>query len=207
MTHDQTVALFAGSVIAAIVAGIVYLANRRSNEIRATLLPIVTAAGWAGAERKRFATAVKGVWHSLPAQIAFHARQKSVPARLILMLRAPGVSRLIVQRRTKYLFHNRPLAWFGPPLIDVHHPAGQELWVRSDEPAFAERVFGDEKLVSMISRNLTDAFDEVRVDRKGVRITRALPNTANAFRIDATVIETTARDEVAIAEALLRKVT
>ena len=205
MTHEQTVIVLVGSAIAALWLTIGILARRRAKTIRSVLTPAVTAAGWAGVDNV-FATAgVKGVWHALAARVVYLHRQKSIPARLALTVRARGVSRLIVQRRTKSLLHNRPLAWFGAPLVDVHH-AAQDLWIRADEPAFAERIFGDEKLVSMISKNLTGAFDEVRIDGKGMKITREFPYAPNAFKVDRVLIETTARDELAMAEALLRKI-
>jgi hypothetical protein len=46
--------------------------------------------------------------------------------------------------------------------------------VRADEISFASRLVDDSKLASLIAQNLVEPFDEIRLDRTGIRVTRAL---------------------------------
>jgi hypothetical protein len=213
MSEDQAVLVGVG-VAGLVVIAMLVIVSRRTTAVRQLLANLASAAGWTDLRTISFlGSGVKGTWKSFPVSISYRARQKGVPQRLILKLRAQTDARLIVKRRFEGLLSNRPLTWFGPPLIDVHQPAAAELWIRSDQAAFAERIFNDAEVVKKIADNVVARFDEIRVDRNGLRITRAIDEQAVrqkygfgfTIAFDPKRYETIAGEELALAEALVNR--
>jgi len=215
MNQEILGTLIAFAVPLAVVVLVFAFARRQAGSVRDVLLPVVTAAGWANLEPTWFtASGFRGLWRTFPVELAYAPRQKGVPRRLILKIRAPSQSRILIKRRM-YGFLSRPFTLFGPPVVEMRQPAAQELWVRADEPAFAERIFGDGALVSMISKNLVAAFDQIRIDGSGIRVIRSLddrPVRAKynmpvfAMKFEPERFEPIAREMVALSEALAGKV-
>ncbi|HEY3057149.1 MAG TPA: hypothetical protein VGK31_14580 [Thermoanaerobaculia bacterium] len=214
MREDQLLPIVVAGAFVVVV--IVFVAiSRRTGAIGVMLRELAASAGWTNVQKLFMSPAgVKGTWRSFPVELSYHLRQKGVPQRLILKVRAQTDSRLMVKRRFTGFFSNRPLTWFGPPLIEVRQPAAAEFWIRGDEAALAERLFGDSAVASVMYTNLVARFDEIRLDRRGLRITRALDDhlvTAKyamprfAVRLDVTKFEPIAREELALAEALVNK--
>jgi hypothetical protein len=201
------------SLIIVLIVLVVIAASKANTTTRELLRRTATAAGWSDLRNLFFAgTGVKGTWRSFPVELSYMPRQKGVPRRLILKVRARTDSRLIVKRKFSGLFSNRPLTWFGPPLVEVK--SAEELWVRADEAGLAERLIADHVLASLIWTNLVARFDEIRVDGKGLRILRALDEQlvrekygipAFQMRMDPARIEPIAREELALADALVTK--
>jgi hypothetical protein len=210
--QDQYRVLFAVAFAAVAVIVILILASRTTSGVRERLRDLATSAGWSDLVDVSFlGSGVKGMWRSFPVQLVYYARQKSVPRRFILKVRAQADSRFIVKRMFRGFFSNRPLTWFGPPLIDVRQSAAAELWVRGDEGTLAERIFSDPKLTALISENLVARFDEIRIDRRGLRVTRALDERPVKEKyglplfFKADQAEPIAREELALASALVDK--
>lgn len=219
MSQDSSAVVLTGigiAVFAAFVIFIVFALRRHVGTVRDLLRSLAASAGWTDLRNAFFAAAgVKGLWRLFPAQLSYHARQKGVPQRMILTVTAQTDTSLIVKRRFTGVFANKPLAWFGPPIIELHQPGAEGFWVRGDV-MLADRFFGDASLASKISENLVARFDEIRIDRKGLRITRALDDrlvrqkfglAAFSMRFDAAQFEPIAREELALAEALAGKLT
>ncbi len=185
---------------------VIALLSRHTKAIREILAALATSAGWSGLRNVFLAGAgVKGMWRSFPVELSYHPRQKGVPERLVLKVRARTDGRLIVKRKFQGLFSNRPLSWFGPPVIDVHHPAAAELWIRSDQPALAERLFTDSDLARKVAGNLAVRFDEVRIDRRGLKVVRALDPRSPFSAVKFDRVESIAREELELAEALVER--
>ncbi|HSP17271.1 MAG TPA: hypothetical protein VLV78_21185 [Thermoanaerobaculia bacterium] len=211
MREDQ--AVFVGIAAAAVIAiVVVVITSRRSSSIRQLLAALASAAGWSDLRTVFVAAAgVKGRWRSYPVQLSWHPRQKGVPQRVILKVGARTDARLIVKRKFTGFLSNRPLTFFGPPVVEAHQPAAAELWVRSDEAALVERLFSDANLARSISENLVARFDEIKVDRRGLKITRAIDDRivrtryGIAFKLtfDASHYEPIAREELTLSEALV----
>ncbi len=212
----EEVAVFFGIAVAVVITiTAVAFASRRTKEIRQILAGLATSAGWSGLRNAFLAAAgVKGTWRSFPVELSYHQRQKGTPERLVLKVRARTDGRLIVKRKFEGFFSNRPLTWFGPPVIDLHQPAAAELWVRSDQPALAERLLGDSDLARRLVENLLARFDEVKIDRRGLKIARALDERpvrvkygigAFSMKFDPSRYESIAREELALAEALVER--
>ena len=203
-------------MFAAFVIWILLAVNRRTATIRDLLRSLAASAGWTDLRNVFFAAAgVKGMWRSFPAQLSYHARQKGVPQRLILTVTAHTETALIVKRRFTGVFGNKPLAWFGPPVIEVHQPAAEGFWVRGDV-MLADRFFSDASVAPKISENVVARFDEIRIGSKGLRITRSLDDRlvrqkyglpAFSMRFNAAQFEPIAREELALAEAMAGKLT
>ncbi|HSP35383.1 MAG TPA: hypothetical protein VLU46_13800 [Thermoanaerobaculia bacterium] len=215
MSDELTAIVIVAAIAAAVVTLVVLVGRRRNRAIRDMLLPIVTAAGWADVRPASFGwIGLRGVWRSYPVELAYAARQKSVPQRFILRVKAPSSSRLSVKRRM-YGFLTRPFTMFGPPLVEMRHPGAQELWVRADDMALAERVFFDDKTARLIAGNLVAAYDEVLVNSKGVRITRSLDDRPVRKKYDFAMVTMSfdpqrfapiIHEEIALAEALVDKI-
>lgn len=188
--------------------------NRRSGAVRELLRTITSAAGWTDLQNVSFiASGVKGMWRQFPVEFVFRQRQKGVPQRFILRISARSDTYLNVKRRFEGFFSNKPLTWFGAPLIDVHQPSASQFWVRGD-PSLAGRMFGDPKVASLIATNLVARFDELQVDGSGLRLTRALddrnvrmkynmPSFTLAF--NARQFEPIAHEQIELAEAMVAK--
>ncbi len=204
--------LFAAFTVVLVI--LLSVVNKRSTAVRALLRRIVEAAGWTNLENVSFiGSGVKGMWRQFPVELVYRQRQKGTPARLVLKMSARSDTYLNVKRRFEGFFSNRPLTWFGAPLIEVHQPAASQMWIRGDQ-ALAERIFGDAKVASMIATNLVARFDELQIDGSGLRIVRAvddrlvrakynMPSFTMAF--DAKLYEPIAREQIALAEAVVAK--
>jgi hypothetical protein len=210
-TTTVIIAVGAAAVFAALA---VILASRRTSGVRDMLAAVATSAGWSDLRSSFvFASGVKATWRSFPVDLAYLPAQKGVPQRLRTRIRAQSDALLTIKRRFPGVFSNKPIAWFGPPLIDVHHPAAAELWVRGDA-ALAERLFGDTSLMSMISSNVVARFDEIRIDRRGLSVLRSLDdrNVRELYGLrkfqwtpDPEQFEPIAREEIALAQSLSQK--
>lgn len=188
--------------------------NRRAKVVNALLHRIAEASGWTNLQNLFFAsTGVRGTWRQFPAELAYRQRQKGAPQRLVVRIEARSDAQLIIKRKFDGVFSNRPLTWFGPPLIEVHQPSAAQVWVRGD-PSLAERIFADSKLASMIGTNLIARFDELKVDARGLRITRSLDSREAkakydiptfALSGDVNKFEPIAREQIELAEAMVGK--
>lgn len=165
---------------AAMIALIVLIATMSTRRVIDALEAFARSAGWQNVVRLRLRTGVAGLWNGVAVRLRHQGRYKSTPERLITTVERPASSRVIIKRKFKG-FWTRPLTWFGPPLVETH---AQDLWVRSDEVSFVNRLFADSRIVSLIEQNLVEAFDEVRIDRSGIRITRALDEKNMRQRMD-----------------------
>jgi hypothetical protein len=189
-----------------LIIAAVWRSSTTKSSIRERIRNLVLAAGWTNLTNPFFLIGVKGIWRSFPVEFAYRTREKSTPRRFILTIGAQTDARLIVKRRFAGFFSNKPMTWFGPPLID----AGQdELWVRGDQPTLAQRIFADPQMAALIAENVVGRFDEIRVDKRGLRIRRALDERPVRARyglplfFDPEKAEPIAREELALAEALV----
>ena len=150
-------------IFGVLMVALVMTLNKRSGAVRELLRTITSAAGWTDLQNVSFiASGVKGMWRQFPVEFVFRQRQKGAP-QLILRISASSDAYLNVKRRFEGFFSNKPLAWFGAPLIEVHQPPASQFWVRGD-PSLAERMFADQKIASLIAANLVARFDELQVD-------------------------------------------
>ena len=188
--------------------------NKRSAAVREMLRTIASAAGWTDLQSVSFvASGVKGMWRQFPVEFVYRQRQKGAPQRLVLKISAQSDAYLNVKRRFEGFFSNRPMTWFGAPLIEVHQPSASQMWVRGD-PSLAERICADQKVASLIGANLVARFDELQVDGSGLRITRALDDRnvrmkynmpSFTMKFDARQFEPIAHEQMALAEAVVAK--
>ena len=201
-------------LMAVIVIGLLFLARRRTKAIEQMLGPIVQSAGWSNLTKSGWVgTGVSGMWQRFPIEIHYHQRQKSAPERFIVRVVANNDLQLNIKRRFEGFFSNKPLTWFGPPLVEVHQPSAGQMWVRGDQ-SLAERLFSDSKIAKAISDNLLTKFDEVQIDRSGLRVIRSLDArevkekynlTRSGLSGDVMKFDPIAREQIAFAQALVDK--
>lgn len=213
MKDEQTV-LVAFAFGAAVVIFVIVVLSRRTASVRQLLQRVAVSGGWSDLRNVVLGSGVQGTWRSFPIKIVYIARQKGTPQQFVLTVRARTDSRFSVKRKFEGLFSNRPVTWFGPPLVEVHRPEAQQLWIRSDEPALADRLFGDDALAALISRNVVARFDEIRVGRRGLRIRRSLDERpvrkkydmpAFTMKFDPEPFEPIAREEIELSQKLIEK--
>ena len=179
--------------------------QRQLRVVNEMLLRIAQSAGWTNIQSSTFLrSSVRGTWQQFPVELRYGQHQKNAPRRLLLLIQAHTDHNINVKRKFEGFFSNRPLTWFGPPLIDVHQPSASQMWVRGDSQ-LAERLFADAKLVSLLSTNLTTRFDEVQINSNALRVTRSLERQGARFRFELSSSEMIAGEMIALAEAMVEK--
>ena len=199
-------------VFAVIIVLLMLVVSRRSAAIREMLMEVANTAGWTNLETVSFiGSGVKGMWRQFPVELVYRQRQKGVPQRFVLKVTAQSDRYLNIKRKFDGFFSNRPLTWFGAPVIDVHQPSASQMWVRGDA-SLGERLFADANVASLIATNLIARFDEIRVDGSGLRVTRAIDERIVRTRynmpgftmtFDPKQFAVIAREEIALAEAMV----
>lgn len=187
----------------------------RSSALSERLLQLVTSSGWEAPRRIWLSGALRGRWRGFVVELRHIGRYKGNPERLLLTLNTTSPARVILKRRTGG-FLSKPMTLFGPPLIEPMNLVDRErYWIRSDELAFAERLFSHAEVAPALDPNLIARFDIVDLRQKQLRILRAIDDSAVKkhfqrpflkFGRDLELIETIATEEwhlaVVIVEAL-----
>lgn len=202
------------AVVVLLMVPVVLLVSRRGSAIRDMLRGVATAAGWADVTNLKLQHGVRGIWRSFPVSFAYMARQKSTPQRLTVKIGARSDVRLVVKRRFDGFLSNKPLAWFGPRVVELHAPAAGPFWVRADEVNLAERLFAEAPIAAAIDSAIVARFDELRVTPKGLRVVRAVDQTPVrekygfpkfSLGLEPSRFEPLAREEWNAAEAVANK--
>ena len=102
---------------------------------------------------------VAAEWQGHPVRMMWIGGRRGVPSRVMVWIRFRGPNRLIIRALE---FMPRP---FGPPKVE-ELSSGYRA-VRADDPALAKRILRKRE----IAEALLFVFHEVRIDRKGVRVT------------------------------------
>lgn len=212
--RDEQIVLVAFAAGAALVIAVIVVLSRRTTSVRDVLQNLALSAGWTDLRKVFLGSGVRGMWRSFPVKLVYIARQKGTPQQFVLTVRARTDWRLSIKRKFEGVFSNKPVTWFGPPLVEVHHPRAQVLWVRSDEVGLAERLFSDDVLAQLISENLVARFDQISVGRRGLTIRRSLDDTpvrkkydmpAFTWSFQPALFEPIARQELELSQAIVEK--
>lgn len=208
MTLPEAVRLLLPFSIFAVVLVLVLISlNKQLRQVNEMLVRVAESSGWTNLETSSFLRAsVRGLWRQFPVELRYGQHQKNAPRRLTLLISAHTDQIIDIRRRFGGLFSNRPLTWFGPPLIDVHQPSASPMWVRGGAQ-LAERLFADPNVAALIATNLVRRFDRIVIDSKALRMTRSLEGPGARFRFDAAVTERIAREMIELAETIVGKLT
>ena len=205
MTTSQALQFVPFAVGALLLVGVIIAVRKQSTAVQQMMIGVAQAAGWSDLQASLFPRpTVRGTWQQFPVVLRFGPHQKNAPRRLSLEITAQTDHSIEIQRRFGGLFSNKPLTWFGAPLIDVHQPAAEPMWVRGD-PQLAERLFADPKLGSLISTNMVTRFDRVKIDNSALRVTRSLQLPGSRLRFDLESADRVAREMIELAEAIVEK--
>jgi hypothetical protein len=203
--QNAIVALLPFGIIALVLVFVLIAMHKQGRAVIEMLLRIAQSAEWTNVQSSSFPRpTVRGTWRQFPVSLRYGQHQKNAPRRLDLMISAQTDHNIRIQRRFEGFFSNRPLTWFGPPLIDVHQPSASQMWVRGD-PQLAERLFADPKLASLFATNLVTRFDVVKIDSNALRVTRSLERPGARFRFDLSSSERIAREIIELAESMVEK--
>lgn len=197
--------LIAFTTIAGVmIVSLLVIASRRAAAIGRRLVAVAREAGWQNAEAMKFLVAgVRGQWNGFDAAIRRVPRQKAVPEKVITRIRVQAPARLSLARRTHGFRGGRPLALFGPPLVEIRGGAGALFWIRTDELTLAERLFASAGLAALLEQNLTSRFDAATLGGDSLRIVRA-NDVARPFGCTSTdQLALIAREELELARAMI----
>jgi len=166
---------------------ILLLVARKFSTLQKRLLPLVTSFGWEGV-RPGWWNSINGQWRGMAVRLQHMSRYKGVPERLQLTVSTGSPARLIVKRRGGFM--SKPLTWFGPPIVEPMDPSVREqLWIRSDELVFVDRLLGRTGVAAELARNVIARFDVIDLKPKGLRILRAVDDSAVKKRFDRPLLK------------------
>ena len=202
---QQANLIVVGAVVAIVVAGVLAIAMKRSKTIGERLLVFARDAGWQNGQRMRALFAgVRGTWNGFEVSVRRVPRQKAIPERVVLRVRVQVPARLAVSKRSGGFRGGRPLALFGPPVVELRDGGGREFWIRGDEITLAERLFASGVVTALLDRNLVSRFDGVTLAGDALQILRATAGGGAQFggtSLDQLV--QTAHEEWELAKAVV----
>jgi hypothetical protein len=213
VNEEQTVWIVLGLGVVLVVAIIAILA-RKSSALSERLERLVTSFGWEAPRRVWWSGAIRARWRGFDVELRHMRRYKSVPERLLLMVKTAAPARVIVKRRILG-FLSKPITLFGPPLVEPTNLADRErFWIRSDEQVLVERLVSYAEVPPALETNLIARFDVVDLGPKQLRILRAVDDRAVRkhfnrpflkFGRDYELIDTIATEEWTLAVLIVEK--
>ena len=178
---------------AALILQIV-LQSQRSKTLGQRLEMVARELGWSDVRLSTFfGLAVKGMWKGYAVSVRRAARQKNAPERVITRMRVQVPARIEIVRRQRGLWSGKPLAMFGPPLVEL--PSSAQFWIRADEITLAERLMMS-SAAPLFDRNLFSRFDFFRLRRDEMVIQRVSER-------DPDGVARIAREELQLARAVV----
>ncbi|HEY2094201.1 MAG TPA: hypothetical protein VGJ81_20225 [Thermoanaerobaculia bacterium] len=152
--------------------------SRRSKELAVRLEMLAREMGWSELAKSSFFTmSVQGIWNGYSVRIRRVPRQKGAPERILCTFRVQAPARIIITRRQRGIF-GRPLALFGPPVIEL--PLHPQFWIRSDEITLAERLMKS-SAAPLIDRALHARFDVLRMRGEELTVIRVSATDPDGF--------------------------
>jgi hypothetical protein len=213
VNEEQTVWIVLGLGVVLVVAIIAILA-RKSSALSERLERLVTSFGWEAPRRVWWSGAIRARWRGFDVELRHMRRYKSVPERLLLMVKTAAPARVIVKRRILG-FLSKPITLFGPPLVEPTNLADRErFWIRSDEQVLVERLVSYAEVPPALETNLIARFDVVDLGPKQLRILRAVDDRAVRkhfnrpflkFGRDYELIDTIVTEEWTLAVLIVEK--
>ena len=156
--------------LASLLILVAWIQSRKSKQLRERLETMAREMGWSDVKWSHFFTAgVQGTWNGYSARIRRIPRQKSVPERIAASVRLQAPARIVITRRQHGIFAGRPLAWFGPPLVDL--PLSPQFWIRAGEITLADRLMHS-SAAPMLDRILQSRLDFLRMGRDELTVQR-----------------------------------
>lgn len=214
MNDVAAASILIGGGIVVFVFLLVVIARKMASKDRNAFQRLVLDFGWQDVRPARMlANGIRGTWNHFPVRLEKRARQKSVPEQLILKIDLQSPGRIIITRKFGNQWWNRPFALFGPSVITplaLSQP--ERFWVRSDEPAFVERLFADARIAQLLEENLIERFDRVVLGPNRLEIRRAtdmsrvkkkLGRPTFEWSRDPKYVETVGRAEWQLASAIV----
>jgi hypothetical protein len=194
------------------IAVTVVIHSRNRSTLRAQLAPLLTSLGWESVKAGGWILKVQGRWRGLDVELRYMGRQKRIPERLLLTVKAAAPARIILTRRTN-AFLSKPMTFFGLPLIESMNFADHDqYWIRSDEPMLAERLLSNAAVANALESNLVAQFDAIDLRPARLLLQRAVDDRAVEkrfgrpmfrFGLDLELIETIVTEEWALAKAII----
>jgi hypothetical protein len=152
--------------------------SHRSKELVERLEMLAREMGWSEVAKSSFFTmAVRGIWNGYSVRIRRVPRQKGAPERIVSTFRVQAPARIIITRRQRGIF-GRPLALFGPPVIEL--PLHPQFWIRADEITLAERLMKS-SAAPLIDRALHARFDVLRMRGEELTVIRVSATDPDGF--------------------------
>ena len=197
--NAQISAVVVGLGAAAVVAALLWHIGVRAKAMRSVLREVAAAAGWNNLTDVGPGAGIRGAWQSFAGWIRYRPRRKGHPPQINVSFAAASDLRLTITRKTQGFFRNKPLMWFGPPLVEIATDAASDVWIRGDRQ-LAEALFGDATIAPLISSGISRRHDVISIDATGLRAKRTL---SSGTRDDA--VKLVAASQIELAQALVTK--
>lgn len=154
---------------------VIALAIRGTAAVRERFTRVAASLGWEGPRWTWWNASVRGTWRGFAVELRHQNRYKGVPERVMITVKAIAPARVIIKRRGSF---NKPLTWFGPPLVEPMGFAERDLyWIRSDQPMFVETLLAHKNAVAALEPNLIASFDVVDIAASRLRVVRAVDDS------------------------------
>lgn len=145
------------SVVAVIVA---VVQVKRSKKVREQLEMLAREVGWSEVRSSTFPeVSVRGIWNGYSVRVRLLRKGKSTPERIETNIRIQAPSRVAVTRRGVGILANKPLPFFGTPLVDL--PLYSQFWICAGEITLAERLM--QISAAALERLLLSEYDFLRM--------------------------------------------
>jgi hypothetical protein len=214
MTDEQVFWLSIGG-FALLFMLLMIAASKRSSKRQQIFSRVAQELGFQDIRRSwLFGAGVRAAWNGYPVRLYLLGRYKSMPERILTRITLQSPGRILITRRSGKMM-SKPFTLFGPPLVTpMTSGAAERFWIRSDQPAFVERLFASHDLAPLLDRNLIERFDLVDLGAKALVIRRATDlREVRArygigminFKADLSYVEAIAREEWALATLIIRE--
>lgn len=212
--NDEAVVTLIGAGVVIVVALVAVAARGLGAKEREIFTRLAADFGWQEVRPLRMlVSGIRGTWNFFNVQLVKQARYKSTPERLTLTIQLQSPGRIVITKRFGNKWWNRPMVLFGPKVIRPLALADPDrFWVRSNEPAFVERLFGDARIAQLLEENLIERFDvvDLRPNRLVIRratderlVKRKLNRPTFEWRSNPAYLETVGRAEWELAKTIV----
>lgn len=164
-------------LLLALALGLMVFALRSQHRVREALQRLAAGFGWEDLRKPFFAVAllVTGTWKGRPVALRYRPPSKNSPPYVSTEIGLALPGRFELRGRPQHLaFWNRPIAFFGPPAVDLFDPAdAAEFRAWADDRSVLDRLFALPGIRPLLSENLQAGGGSLRLKNGVLRVRRS----------------------------------
>lgn len=146
--------------------------SQKPEVVRSRFAAFAEANGWRNIRRGRFmhASDLTGMWNGLVVRLEYFPRERVLPLYMRLHVGLRNAPKLDLARASDSSFLGRV---FGS--LQASLQVGElKLSMNFDELSLVQRLIAEPAVVAALHENLLESMDGLRIDRKGLIVTRVL---------------------------------